>query len=55
MIAQAGKLLSTVMRIALVGVLLTGPVAGLAASHQGAGTGVKGAGLVLFISLQRTR
>ena len=55
MIAQAGQLLSTVMRIAVVGMLLTGPVAGLAASHQGPGTGVKGAGLVLFVSLQRAR
>jgi len=55
MIAQTTQILLMAMRIALMATLFIGPVAGLAASHQGPGAGVKGAGLVLFVSLQRNR
>ncbi len=55
MFANTTQLLSTALRIAVVSTMFMGPVAGFTASLEGPGAGVKGAGLVLFVSLQRSR
>ncbi len=55
MFANATQMFSTMLRIAIVSTLFIGPVAGFAASHNGPGASMKGAGLVIFVSLQRNR
>ena len=55
MITNTTQFLSTMLRIAVVSTMFIGPVAGFIASLEGPGAGVKGAGLVLFVSLQRNR
>ncbi len=55
MISNATQLLSTALRIAVVSSMFIGPVAAFTASIEGPGAGVKGAGLVLFVTLQRNR
>ena len=55
MIANTTHFLSTMLRIAFVSTMFIGPVAGFTASLEGPGAGMKGAGLVLFVSLQRNR
>jgi hypothetical protein len=55
MFANATEIFSTMLRIVLVSTLFIGPVAGFAATHSGSGASMKGAGFVLFVSLQRNR
>lgn len=55
MFANATQMFSTMFRIAVFSAVFIGPVAGFAASHNGSGASMKGAGLVLFVSLQRSR
>ncbi|WP_419913233.1 hypothetical protein [Hoeflea sp.] len=56
MIANATHHISTALRIGLVSMFFIGPVAGFAASQAGPDkAGMKGAGLVIFVSLQRNR
>lgn len=55
MFANATQIISTMLRIAVVSTMFIGPVAGFAASLDGSGASMKGAGLVLFVSLQRNR
>ena len=56
MFADATEIFTTMMRITLVSMLFIAPVAGFAASHAGSErAGMKGAGFVLFVSLQRNR
>jgi len=55
MFANATQIISTTLRIAVVSTMFIGPVAGFAASLDGSGASMKGAGLVLFVSLQRNR
>lgn len=56
MFADTTEILATMMRITLVSMMFIAPVAGFAASHAGSErAAMKGAGLVLFVSLQRNR
>lgn len=56
MIANATNFASTMLRIGLVSLFFVGPVAGFAAHQAEANkAGMKGAGLVIFVSLQRNR
>ncbi|WP_169054193.1 hypothetical protein [Nitratireductor sp. XY-223] len=56
MIAKTSDLVSTVLRIGLVSMFFIGPVAGFAAHQAGPDrASMKGAGLVIFVSLQRNR
>ena len=56
MFAQTTEIFTTTMRVALVSLLFVAPVAGFAANHAGSEkAGLKGAGFVLYVSLQRNR
>ena len=55
MIADTTQFPSTMLRTVVVSTMFIGPVAGFTASLEGPGAGMKGAGLVLFVSLQRNR
>lgn len=56
MLANTSEILTSTLRIALVSTLFIAPVAGFAASHAGSErAAMKGAGLVLYVSLQRNR
>lgn len=56
MFAQTTEFFTTMLRIALVSMLFVAPVAGFAANHAGSEkAGLKGAGFVLYVSLQRNR
>ena len=55
MFANPSHILTTVLRIAIFSTIFIGPVAGFAATQSGPGASVNGAGLVLFVSLQRAR
>ncbi|MDA4848110.1 hypothetical protein [Hoeflea poritis] len=56
MVANVTNLASTMLRIGLVSMFFIGPVAGFAAHQAEANkAGLKGAGLVIFVSLQRNR
>lgn len=55
MFAKVTQFAFTTLRIAVVSCMFMAPVAAFTASLEGPGAGVKGAGLVLFVSLQRNR
>ncbi|MEM6464587.1 MAG: hypothetical protein AAF724_22025 [Pseudomonadota bacterium] len=56
MFADASEFFTSTLRILLVSSLFIAPVAGFAANHAGAErASMKGAGLVLYVSLQRNR
>lgn len=56
MFANATDFIATMLRIGLVSTFFIGPVAGFAATQIGSDkASMKGAGLVIFVSLQRNR
>ena len=56
MFVNATEFFTTILRVGLVSTLFIGPVAGFAASQAGPDkVSMKGAGLVIFVSLQRNR
>ncbi|MEX3008106.1 hypothetical protein [Hoeflea sp. TYP-13] len=56
MFANTTEFLTTMLRIGLVSTLFIAPVAGFAANQIGSErAGMKGAGFVLYVSLQRNR
>lgn len=55
MIANVTHHARTALRIAAVSCMFVGPVAAFTASLEGPGAGVKGVGLVIYVSLQRSR
>ena len=56
MFADTTEFFTTMLRITLVSMLFIAPVAGFAANHAGSErAGLKGAGFVLYVSLQRNR
>ncbi|MCP4315183.1 MAG: hypothetical protein GY789_03905 [Hyphomicrobiales bacterium] len=56
MFADTTEFFTSMLRITLVSMLFIAPVAGFAASHVGSErAALKGAGFVLFVSLQRYR
>ncbi len=56
MFAHTKEFFTTLFRVCLVSMLFVAPVAGFAANHAGSDkASMKGAGLVLYVSLQRNR
>ncbi len=56
MAARTTEFFTTLLRVALVSMLFVAPVAGFAANHAGSEkASLKGAGFVLYVSLQRNR
>ena len=56
MLAHTTEFFTTMFRIVLVSMIFVAPVAGFAANHAGSEkAGLKGAGFVLYVSLQRNR
>jgi hypothetical protein len=53
MIGKARKTIATGMRIALLTAVFVGPVGAFAMANANTGGGISGAGLVLYVTLQR--